>query len=92
MSDLYTPSPSQIVLYGVAWCGDCRRARQVFAEKGTAYLDIDIDQDDKAAEFVKLQNRGFRSVPTIIFPDGTILIEPDRITLMKQLEISPTTA
>jgi len=86
MSDLYTLSPAQIVLYGVAWCGDCRRARQIFAEKEINFLDIDIDQDEKAAEFVKQQNRGNRSVPTIIFPDGTILTEPDRNSLVQKLE------
>jgi mycoredoxin len=90
MTDLYTLSPSQIILYGTSWCGDCRRSRHVLAEKNVIYLDIDIDQDKQSAEFIQKLNNGNRSVPTIIFPDGTILIEPDRATLSAKLDASTT--
>ena len=86
MTDLYTLNPEIIVLYGVDWCGDCRRARRVFEEKKVIYLDVDIDQDVKASEFVKGQHGGSRSVPTIIFPDGSVLTEPDSQTLLEKLE------
>jgi mycoredoxin len=86
MADLYTVSPEQIVLYGSVWCGDCRRARQVLAENSVKFLDVDIEQDEKAAEFVRNHNRGMQSVPTIIFPDGTSLTEPDRNTLRNKLQ------
>jgi mycoredoxin len=92
MTDLYTTSPSDIILYGVSWCGDCRRARQILAEKGIPYNDVDVDKDHIAAEFVKKINRGFRSVPTLIFPDGTTLTEPDNGTLLKKLEAYKKTA
>lgn len=92
MSDLYSLTPSQVVLYGVSWCGDCRRARQVFAEEGQSYIDIDIEQDDAAANFVKKINHGNQSVPTIIFPDGAILIEPDRSSLTQKLKNDAKTA
>ena len=86
MTDLYTLSPQEIIFYGVSWCGDCRRARQVLAEKNIQFVDIDIDRDAKAAEFVKGLNHGYRSVPTIIFPDGSHLTEPDTLTLGKKLD------
>jgi mycoredoxin len=86
MTDLYRNSPSEIVFYGVAWCGDCRRARQIFTERSISFIDIDIDHDKTAAEFVKNQNNGFQSVPTIVFPDGTTLTEPDNLTLVHKLE------
>ena len=92
MPDLYSLSPGKIMLYGVSWCGDCRRARQIFAEKEINYVDIDIEQDEKAAEFIRQQNQGFQSVPTIIFPDGTTLTEPDRPTLTQKLETYQQTA
>lgn len=41
MSDLYTLSPSQIVLYGVSWCGDCRRSRRLLTQEQIPYTDID---------------------------------------------------
>ena len=86
MTDLYTLAPQEIIFYGVSWCGDCRRARQAFAEKGIKFVDVDIDRDAKAAEFVKGLNHGNRSVPTIIFPDGSHLTEPDSLTLTKKLD------
>lgn len=55
------------------------------AELGTAYQDIDIETDPQAARFVEEINHGSRSVPTIIFPDGAILVEPDNDSLRKKL-------
>ena len=66
-----------IKFYGTTWCGDCRRAKAVFAEMQVPYVWFDIDQNPQAAEFVQQVNRGLRRVPTIIFPDGTILVEPE---------------
>lgn len=86
MTELYTLSPQEIIFYGVSWCGDCHRARRAFAEKHISFVDVDIDHDPKAAEFVKAVNRGYRSVPTIVFPDGSHLTEPDTLTLSRKLE------
>ena len=86
MGDLYSLKPSQIMFYGTFWCGDCRRARQVFVENGVQFVDVDIDEDDKAAEFVKQVNRGNRSVPTIFFPDGSKMTEPATTALAARLE------
>lgn len=87
MSDLYSLTPSRIVLYGVAWCGDCRRARRIFAEMNVGFLDVDIDADKQAEAFVRQINRGNRSAPTIVFPDGMTLTEPDNITLSDKLNL-----
>ncbi len=92
MSDLYTTTPAEIIFYGVSWCGDCRRARRVFAEQAVPFVDIDIDQDAKAEAFVKQLNRGNRSVPTIIFPDASTLTEPDSAALTTKLEQYKQTA
>ena len=74
-----------IKFYGTSWCGDCRRAKAVFAELQVSYMWIDIDQDPQAAVFVQQVNRGLRRVPTIIFPDGSILVEPDSERLRAKL-------
>ena len=75
-SDLYSTSPSQIVMYSVEWCPDCRRAKFFFKRKKIEVLEVDVNADKKAEEFVKELNNGFRSVPTIILPDGSMLVEP----------------
>src|SRR6266705_58019 len=65
-----------IKMYVTTWCGDCRMANRWFDAHGISYEYINIEEDDKAAEYVARVNRGYRSVPTIVFPDGTILVEP----------------
>ncbi|MFN3706103.1 MAG: glutaredoxin domain-containing protein [Thermoflexales bacterium] len=84
--------------YGAMWCGDTRRARAWFDKNNVPYEWIDIDQDEKAAEFVKSVNNGMRSIPTIIFPDGSQLTEPSTQKLetharkLGLIPATPTTA
>ncbi len=77
--------PKKIIMYGTSWCGDTRRARRFFDEEKIDYEWVDIDQDDSAADFVKSVANGYRSVPTIVFPDGTILVEPSTSQLREKL-------
>jgi mycoredoxin len=72
----YSASEQKIKMYVTTWCGDCRMAKRWFDARGIAYESINIEEDDKAAEYVRHVNRGYRSVPTIVFPDGSILVEP----------------
>ena len=76
---------NQIKVYGTSWCGDTRRARTLFQEQGIAYEWIDISSDAEAASFVERVNNGYRSVPTIVFPDGDILVEPPIAALIEKL-------
>jgi mycoredoxin len=76
---------NEILMYTTTWCGDCRRAKKVFAALGVAYAEIDIDSQPEAAEKVKLLNNGMRTVPTIVFADGTILAEPSSRVLEAKL-------
>jgi mycoredoxin len=85
MTDLYTLQPANIVFYGTSWCGDCRRARQVFSQMNVEYTEVNIDADRQAETFVTQINRGNRSVPTIVFPDGSTLTEPDNVSLSNKL-------
>jgi mycoredoxin len=73
MSEEQTPT---IKFYGAMWCGDTRRARNWFDNKNVAYEWIDVDKDKAAEELVKSLNNGFRSIPTIVFADGSKLVEP----------------
>ncbi len=86
-----TEETKSIIVYGTTWCGDTRRARAILDENGIAYEFIDIDKDTVAREFVEKTNKGYRSVPTMIFPDQTILVEPSSDQLRKKLGLSPLT-
>jgi mycoredoxin len=74
-----------IKVYATAWCGDCRMAKHVLDSRAIAYEYIDIDLAPEAAEIVQRINGGFRSVPTILFPDGRVLVEPTRLELEEAL-------
>jgi mycoredoxin len=72
---------TKIIMYGTTWCGDTKRAKKFFEEHHIDYEWINIDKDSEGSKRVQALNNGFKSVPTIIFPDGSILVEPDNETL-----------
>ncbi|HEX7621681.1 MAG TPA: glutaredoxin domain-containing protein [Anaerolineales bacterium] len=78
----------KIVLYGTTWCGGSRRCRLLLDRFGIPYQWVDIDQDDNAGKLVERLNRGHRSVPTIVWPDGSQLTEPTEGELAKKLGVS----
>ena len=76
----------QIKIYGTSWCPDCARAKQIFTKLKISYEWIDIDKDKSAAAYVEKINGGFKSVPTIVFPDQSVLVEPGNADLEKKLQ------
>lgn len=74
-----------IIMYTTSWCSDCRRAKRVFAAWNVPFMEVDIEDDEAAAERVASLNGGMRSVPTILFPDGTKLVEPSNTALEAKL-------
>ena len=75
-----------IKFYGTRWCGQCLAALRVLDNRKVTYEWINIDKDPEGEAFVKQTNHGNRSVPTIVFPDGTILVEPSSTTLTAKLD------
>lgn len=73
-------------MYSTAWCSDCRLAKRILDEQGVDYDVIDIDREPGAVDEVLRLNHGMRSVPTLIFPDGSVLVEPSRRELMAKLQ------
>jgi thioredoxin reductase (NADPH) len=88
MSNLYNLKPSEIMVYSTVWCPDCKRAKQFFGEQRVAYSNVDIEQNKKAMAFVEKINNGMRIIPTIIFPDGEILVEPSNAQLAEKLGLT----
>jgi len=76
MSDHYNLTPTQIVMYATKYCPDCLRAKKFFEANNISYLHIGLEGNQEATEFVMQVNIGYQSVPTIVFPDGSILVEP----------------
>jgi len=63
-------------MYATEYCPDCHRAKAFFEANQVEYLRVGLEGNEEATEFVMNINKGNRSVPTIIFPNGTILVEP----------------
>jgi mycoredoxin len=78
-----------IKLYGTSWCGSTRLVKGIFDRKGIKYEWHDIEEDDDAAKFVEKTNGGYRSVPTIVFPDDSVLVEPSDMELMNKIRNFP---
>lgn len=76
---------SKITIYGAYWCPDCRRAKKFLGEQFVPFRWIDIEQDKDAEKYVLQKNNGKRIIPTIVFEDGSFLVEPSNAELAKKL-------
>jgi mycoredoxin len=76
-----------ILLYATTWCYQSRNTRAFLDQYHVAYEFIDIDKDKAGEAFVLKTNNGYRSVPTLLFPDGSTLSEPSQSELIKKLHL-----
>ena len=79
---------TEIELYGAAWCPDCRRAKKFLADQRIPYVWHDIEQRPELVRVVEDKNDGKRTIPTIVFPDGSHLAEPSNEELADKLGIA----
>ncbi len=80
-------SATGLTVYGATWCPDCRRAKQFLGEQRIHYTWVDIEQDRDGQALVEGANGGKRIIPTIVFPDGSLLVEPSNAELAAKLGI-----
>ena len=83
-------SEPQITVYGAYWCPDCRRSKQFLGEHQIPYNWVDIEQDPAGEQLVIARNEGKRIIPTIVFADGTALVEPSNAALAAKLGLKTT--
>jgi thioredoxin reductase (NADPH) len=76
---------SKITVYGATWCPDCKRAKKFLGEQRVHYNWIDIEEHPESQAYVESVNNGKRIIPTIVFEDGSILVEPSDADLAKKL-------
>ena len=79
---------AEIQVYGAPWCPDCRRSKKFLGEHRVEYDWIDIDTDAEGLRFVEELQNGGRTIPTIIFPDGSSLLEPSNEELARKLGLN----
>jgi mycoredoxin len=59
------PLMEPITMYTTTWCPDCRRAKYFLKQRGVAYREVNIEEDQTAEAIVMKANKGKRKVPTL---------------------------
>lgn len=82
-------SQQTIKMFGAPWCPDCRRAKQFFGDQGVLYDWINVYDNPDSMKYVDQVNCGKQIIPTIVFEDGSVLVEPTNAELAEKLGIRP---
>src|SRR6266852_2334089 len=78
-------SHTNIKVYGTNWCSDCKRSKKFLGEQRVHYDFIDIEEDSEGQAFVQKVQNGGLTIPTIVFDDGSVLIEPTNAEVAAKL-------
>ncbi len=76
---------TNIKLYGTNWCSDCKRSKKFLGEQRVHYDFIDIEEDLEGQAIVRELQKGGMTIPTIVFEDGAVLIEPSNAEVAAKL-------
>ena len=74
-----------VTMFTTPWCGYCVRLKKLMQREGIEFAEVDIENDAAAAETVMQANGGNRTVPTLLFADGTALTNPSLDQVKSQL-------
>jgi mycoredoxin len=72
-------------MYTTSWCGYCVRLKQGLARAGVDFAEVNIEQDENAADRVMQVNGGNQTVPTLEFADGSALTNPTVAQVQEKL-------
>ncbi len=76
---------TEITMYGTLWCSDCKRTKKFFGEQRVHYEFVDVDMDPDGLALVEKINKGKQIIPTLVFGDGSTLVEPSNAELAAKL-------
>ena len=84
-----TPT-APVTMYTTSWCGYCVRLKRLMQSEGIDFAEVNIEVDERAADVVMSANGGNRTVPTLVFADGSSLTNPSidqvKARLVRQTE------
>jgi mycoredoxin len=76
---------TRVTMYTTSWCGFCSRLKRGLQSEGIAFDEVNIEEVEGAAELVMAKNGGNRTVPTLVFADGSALTNPSVADVREQL-------
>lgn len=85
LTDEYIPADGTVTLLTTSWCGFCRRLKHQLERDGVDYTEVDIEDTPAAADVVVAVNGGDRTVPTVVFPDGSTATNPSAVEVRARL-------
>jgi mycoredoxin len=72
----HLPAAGEVTMFSTTWCGYCRVLKKALDREGIEYTEVNIEERPDAAEYVMGVNGGNRTVPTLLFPDGSAATNP----------------
>jgi mycoredoxin len=78
-----------VTMYTTSWCGYCVRLKKMMQGEGIEFAEVNIETDESAADLVMRANGGNRTVPTLVFADGSALTNPSIDQVKAQLAALP---
>ena len=82
----WLPEAGSITMLTTSWCGDCVRLKRQLTDLDIPYTEVNIEQAPDAEEFVLAVNGGNRTIPTVVFPDGSTAAEPSGADVQERLQ------
>ena len=74
-----------ITMYTTTWCGFCKNLKRQLGKAGVEVTEVDIERDPEAAKFVEGVNGGCQTVPTLLFADGSTMVNPSATQVQSKL-------
>ncbi|MBC7441071.1 MAG: mycoredoxin [Ramlibacter sp.] len=81
----FVPASGTITMFTTTWCGYCSRLKSQLDKAGIGYTEVNVEEVDGTSELVMSLNNGNRTVPTILFPDGSSATNPSLAQVQAKL-------
>ncbi|MCI0553458.1 MAG: hypothetical protein L0287_21125 [Anaerolineae bacterium] len=76
-----------LIVYGHEYCADAIYLQSYLNRNAITYEWRDIEKGDpRFKDELRSLARGYLSVPTVIFPDGEVLVEPNPKEVLARLK------
>ncbi len=78
---------TKLIVYGHQYCADAIYLEDYLNQSGIAYEWRDIVEGDPYfKDELRLLARGYLSVPTVVLPDGEVMVEPNPKEVLARLK------
>jgi thioredoxin reductase (NADPH) len=73
---------------GTQWSQSSHNVKDFLARGQIPYQWLDIERDSQARELVEASSEGQPRLPTLFFPDGTVMVDPDLRSLADKVGLA----